>query len=923
MSAPRRFLIRLLNAFNSRRGERDLERELAAHRLLLEDEVARRNLPADVTRRVIRQRLGPSDLVKERHRETRSFGWLDDARRDLRYAARMLRRSPTLSATAILSLALGIGANTVVFGLVEGLLLKPLPVARPGELVNVSELWPGTRPMSDVPTWEFVGLRDGTDALALAAIGVFDRSNITLAAPGSAPMDGGRSRVAIVSGNYFQMLEVQAALGRALTPDDDRVGGGHPVAVLSDEYWSRQLARSPDVLSHTLTINRTPFAIAGVMPRGFHGDWVGRPIDFWVTTMMQGAVMIEAPDALIRRNDYWLRLVGRLKPGVTRLQAQAALQPVYQRVMRDAAGGTVSAGTLQEISQRRLALLPGSRGYSPERDRVAPFLTALCLVAALVLLVVCANVAGLLLTRGATREREFAVRLSIGAARSRLARQLLLESTTLAVFGGAAGLLLATWGTRLLSVLLATAPVQMFWAASSWISFDVELSWGAWLFTALVSVAAGIAFGMIPMIRANDVTLAAVLAARSDLGGRPSRFSAGKVLVASQAALALIVLATAALLGRSLVALRTQDLGFDRKNLLLVWAQPSSTGRQAASMHQLWDDVQSRLSAIPGIVSISASNGPVLNGVVPLAAGRAVERMRVQGQAPRLTTLPGGRTFVMPEFFKTLGIPILRGREFTERDGDSATPRVVINETMARFYFGDSDPIGRYVGFGSEPGTPVEVVGVVKDFERGSPRGTGLQQMLTFFPYQSDAGGRLAIMCVAIRATGDPRGLVSPVRETLRRVDPSLAIVGVNTVDEQLDDVLAQDRLLAGLAGFGSGLSALLACLGLYGIVSHMTARRTNEIGLRIALGAQTTDILRMFLREGVRLAVLGVVLGVPATLAITPWVLGSSLYGVGPHNPATIGLAAILIVGTSLVAAVLPARRAARIDPVAALRDS
>jgi putative ABC transport system permease protein len=917
----RRFFARLLNAIDPRRNERELERELAVHRAMFEQGLIDRDLPADERRRLVHQRFGPADLIKEQHREARSFRLLDDTRQDLRYAVRMLRRSPVVSATAILSLALGIGANTVVFSVVDELLLKRLPVVRPDELVNVFEIWPAARPRSEAPTWEFVGLRDRADMVNISAIAIFDRSNVTLSTRDGTAVDVGRSRVGIVSGNYFSMLETQAAVGRALTPDDDRMRGGHPVAVVSDEFWARLLGRSNDVLSRTLTINRTPFTIVGVMPRGFTGDWLGRPIDLWFTTMMQGVVMVEAPDALIRPNDYWLRLVGRLRPGVTRVQAQAALQPIYQQVMREAAGAGAPANALRAISQQRLELGPGAAGFSPERSRLTPFLAALSLVAAVVLLVVCANVAGLLVSRGAAREREFAVRLAIGAGRLRLARQLLLEAATLAVIGGLSGLVLSLWGTRLLAALLAATPVQMFWAASSWLSFDIEFSWRTWLFTALVSLATGAAFGLVPVFRAGQVALADILAARSDVGARRSRFSVGKLLVASQAALTMIVLATTVLLSRSVFALRSQDLGFDRTNMLLVWLQPSSTGRSGAAMHQLWRDVQLRLAEIPGVASVAASNGAILSGEVPPTSSRAMG-MHVQGQPLRTTTLPGGRTFIMPGFFKALGVPILKGREFTDRDGAAATPVVILNETMARFYFGGEDPIGRHVGFGPGPGTPVEVVGVVKDFERYSPHATGLRQMLTYFPYQTSSGGQLVIMCAAVRTAGDSQAVANPIRDALRRIDPSLAILKINTVDEQLEDVLAQDRLLAGLAGVASGVSALLACLGLYGIVSHMTTRRRSEIGVRIALGARARDVLLMFAFAGVRLALVGVIAGIPVALTITPLLIKPYLYGVGPHNPTIIGLAAVLIVAVSVVASVLPARRAARVDPVAALRD-
>jgi putative ABC transport system permease protein len=921
MSHWRRLALRLLNAAWPWRSDRELDREVRAHLALLEDDLTQRGLPRPDARIAARRRLGEIGRIKEQHRDARSFWLLEDLRRDLRYAARMLRRSPGVSGLAVASLALGIGANTVVFSIADNLLVRPLPVPHSEQLVDIRENRPGSRPRTEVPTWQFTGLRDGiADSMTVAAINVFDRSNITLAAPGRAPVDAGRCRVAIVSGNYFPMLEAPAAIGRVLTTDDDRVPGGHPVAVLSDACWTRHLARSADVLGATVTINRTAFSIVGVMPAGFTGDWVGRPADVWVTTMMQGRVMVEAPDALTKPNDYWLRLVGRLKPGVTRQHAEASFQPIYQQVLRSSIASTPSPQTLENLARQRIGLLPGAHGYSPERETLSPFMTTLTLVAALVLLVVCANVAGLLLSRAAARQREFAVRLAIGASRARLARQLVIESLLIAAAGGVAGTVLAVWGTRAMARTLATAPVQMFWANSSWLSFDVQLSWRGLIFTAGISVVAGVVFGLAPMVRAGRVALAPALSARANSVSGATRLNMSKVLVVVQVAISLVVIVAATLLVRTLLGLRSQDLGIERRNVVLAWTQPSSTGRQGRELQELWHDVQTRLSVLPGVTAVSASNSPVLSGVVP-PAGRAVEQMRVEGQPPRLTPLPGSRTFVMPDFFKTLGVPLLSGREFTERDSDQSPPVVILNESMVRLYFGDANPVGRRVGFGPQPGTPVEVVGVVKDFELGSPRGADRPQMLTFFPYRSDAGPRLVIMCVVIRTSGPPRSLMNRVREELRAVDPSLAVLKINTPDEQLDDVLAQDRLLAGLAAFFGGVSGLLACLGLYGLVSHMTARRTSEIGLRIAFGATAGRVLAIVLGEGMRLVCLGILVGAPSAL-MAMRLIRSRLFHVRPDDPLTLGLAAGLMVAVALVAALVPARRAARLDPMVALRE-
>jgi predicted permease len=416
------------------------------------------------------------------------------------------------------------------------------------------------------------------------------------------------------------------------------------------------------------------------------------------------------------------------------------------------------------------------------------------------------------------------------------------------------------------------------------------------------------------------MALAAALAARGSGAGDGMRFGIGRVIVVLQVGLALVVMVVAGLLVRSLVGLRSQPLGFDRDHLLLAWTQPSSTGRQGTELTRLWHDVQDRLSALPGVVSVSASNGGLLNGVV-LTAGRPTPRMRVENQPVRLTTLAGGRTFIMPGFFKSLGVPVLRGREFTNRDTELTSPPVVIlNETMARFYFGDEDPIGRHVGFGPQAVTPVEVVGVVSNFERGSPRAVGQGLMLPYFPVRSDASPQMVVMCVVIRVQGDPRTLVPQVRAELRRIDSSLAVLKINTIDDQLDDVIAQDRVLAGLGTFFGGLSGLLACLGLYGLMAQITSQRTAEIGVRVALGATPGSVLAMVLRDGLILVALGLLVGGPAALASARLVQGR-LFGVSTHDPIAIVAAMALMIAVAGAGAMVPARRAANLDPVAALR--
>jgi putative ABC transport system permease protein len=849
------------------------------------------------------------------------FRVVDDLGRDVRHALRLLRRTPVMSAVAIVSLAIGIGANTVAFSVVDRLLLQTLPVPSPDRLVNVQELWPGAAPRTAVPYWEFVGLRDGVgDPIAIAALGLIDRSNIRITGPTVSNADPGRSRVAMVSGNYFTVLGATAAIGRTLTPNDDRTPQDEPVVVVSDAFWTRALRRTSDVLSHSVSIYGTGFQVVGVAAPGFQGDETGRPVDLWVPTMQQAKVVVEHPtSATMQSNDYAWRLVGRLAPDIGARQAEQALQPVYQRVMRTAAvGPAITDQDAQALARQRLDLQPGARGYSLQVDSVSSAITTLTAVAALALLVVCANIAGLLLSRSAIRRREFAVRLAIGAGRRRLTRQLLTEGVVLAAIGGLLGLLLALWGTRAVTTALATAPVQMFWARTSWISFDAPLSLRALLFTGATAMIAGLIFAIAPVRRASRTPLASALSARMTGGDARRPFLAGRALVALQVALALVVIVAAGLLGRSLVALRHRDLGFARDQLMLVWTQPSGTGLQGAALKDLWQRARDRVLSVPGVAVAGASNQSILSGRV-LTPGPPSVALRVEGAPPRTSPLPGYRTFISPQFFEALGVPMLEGREFT--DADNGRQVVILNESIARVYFGHDSPLGRHVGLGSGTTTPLEVIGVAKNFERGSPREADQEQLLTYFPYRADSGTNLVIMCLAVRTRVDPRALMPSVRAALRAAAPDLPVLSINTVEEQLDDVLAKDRLLAGLSAFFGAVAGLLACLGVYGLLAQMTSSRTTEIGVRMALGATGGGVLRMVLVDGLALVGAGVVLGGLVSVAAMR-VLRADLFGVGPTDGWTMAAGMALLVSIALFAMWLPARRAARADPMAALRE-
>jgi putative ABC transport system permease protein len=403
--------------------------------------------------------------------------------------------------------------------------------------------------------------------------------------------------------------------------------------------------------------------------------------------------------------------------------------------------------------------------------------------------------------------------------------------------------------------------------------------------------------------------------------GGARRLPLGKLLVVAQMGLSLAIMIVAALLVRSVGNLKTHDLGFRRDHLLIVWTQPSSTGRSGDALKQLWYDVQERLGAIPGVVSASASNGAVLSGEIPTDARTGV-RIYVEGQPPKITTLPGGRTFILPKFFQTLGVPLLAGREFTAQDTETAPPVVIINEAMTRTHFGSENPVGRRVGFAAPDKTPIEVVGVVKDFEAWTPRAMNRPVLRTFFPYRDrEAASRLVVMCAILRTHGDPLALAARVREEIHDIEPRLAVLRINTVDEQLDDVLARDRLIAGLATFFSSVVGLLCCLGLYGLIAHMVSRRTSEIGLRLALGATRRAVVQLVLTDGMVLIGVGLALGLSASFATTR-LISAQLFKISAADPLTIAVATVVLTLFALLAGYLPARRASCVDPLVALKS-
>jgi predicted permease len=841
---------------------------------------------------------------------------ITDLWQDLRYTARSLRMNPGFTLVTTLTLALGIGANTAIFTVIDALMLKRLPVRNPEQLVRFEvhfvNIYPNgaTDPRTgyDFPHSTFVKFRTLASFFSdVSGITQMDRSNVMVDGPDGS-MDSGQVVVGMASGNYFSNLGVQAALGRTFTPDDDRIPGGHPVTVISYGYWERRFARAANMVGRTLTLNGTKYDIIGVTAKGFSGDWVGKPVDFWVPFMMASQVMAEAPGGLSR---FGARVIGRLKPGVKKEQAEAAAQLLHRQILLEEFPNP-SPARLKHIASHRIELVPAATGYSPQRQSFGQPLAILMIVVGLLLLIACANVANLLLARAAARQREMAVRLALGAGRGRVIRQLLAESALLAVLGGALGLLFAWWGTNAMAVFMQSGPMTGP-VLSTNLHLDLHPDARVFAFTAALSLSTAILFGLVPALRSSRVSLTPALMGRgAGSGNAGRRFGLGQALVIAQVALSLILLIGAGLFARTLSNLKAQDLGFDREHTLLVWLAPGQTGRPIQALVELYRTVKERLSTIPGANSASVSLGGVLDGS---EGGASSELFIIPDQSPR----PGLKlkvVFVSSGFFETVRIPLLRGRDFTEQDTEPAPRVTIIDETSARFFFGDQNPIGKRI---DDPGpdSESEIVGVVKDAKTGTPRD---DRGVIYRPYRQRERFLRTNWCVAVRATGKPTALAAGIRQELRNIDHNLPVLRINTIEQQLDDVLFQERLIASLSGLFALLAVLLACLGLYGVISYTVARRTSEIGIRLALGATQAGVLRMILKESLMLALGGIVIGGPATIAITR-LISSRLFGVSAADPLTIAVASLLMIAVAALAAFLPAYRAARLDPMVALR--
>ncbi|MGH9851103.1 MAG: ADOP family duplicated permease [Blastocatellia bacterium] len=891
------------NLFYRARKEQELTEELDAYLELLIEQKLNEGLEPAEARRAALIELGGKQQVKEQVREVRVGHQLETIWQDLRYALRMLRRNLGFASVAVLSLALGIGANTAIFSLIDTVLLKMLPVKNPEQLVFLErgDVPPG--PQRSLSPAFFEQARAQRDTLAgVCTFVTHPRVNVAL--DGQAEVANAQR----VTGGFFAVLGVNPLLGRTITEDDDKVPGAHPVVVISYRYWRRRFASDPAIVGKTISLNGSPFTIIGVTPPEFFGAVVGEAPDLWAPWMMLAQL---SPGSSIEQysNNPLYPVLARLKPEVSEQQARTLLTGLLRQTALEEIGIEIelwSPERQQALRQQNIALIPASRGFggfASLRMRFSEPLRILMAVVGLILLIACANAANLSLARATARRKEIAVRLALGASRFRLIRQLLTESLLLAGLGGALGLLFAWWSSHFLLALVASGRNP--------VSLNVTLDARVLTFTVAASLLAAILFGLAPAWRATDVDLTPALkdSSRSAEGG--ARLGLGKSLVVMQVALSLSLLIGAGLFVRSLGKLYTLDAGFKKENILLVSTDARMIGYQGKQVAALHQRLLERFKTIPGVRSASLGWAGLLseNWIKNLGT------LHVQGQpappgAPKRPHIVG----VGPDYFETVGMTILRGRSFTARDFDrESSQAVIVNEAFARDYFGEADSIGQRFGY-NEAGDSHEIVGVVKDTKHSSLRETTQGAFYTPGFGQRD-------MTFQLRTAADPTRIIAAVRQAAREIDANLPLYNIKTLATQVDESLAQERLISTLSSCFGLLSLLLAGIGLYGILAYAVSQRTREIGIRIALGAQPGAVLRMVLRQGLILTLLGVGFGLAASLGATR-LLASQLFDITPTDPVAFIAVPILLLIVALLACFVPARRATKVDPLIALRN-
>jgi len=958
MSSLRRFLTRLLNSATRRAQDERLREEIEGHIALQTEENLRAGLSPVEARRQAMLKFGGVEGVKQDYRAERGLPLIEDLFQDLPYALRMLRKSPGFTAVAVLTLALGVGANTAIFSFIDAVLLRSIPVKDPQQLfvfnwsVRANPKLQGHSDYGDcadqtdiggcsfsIPFYKTVRAQAGAFSGMAAFAGPF---GVDLSGNGAASIVRGL----YVSGDFFPTLCVGTFIGRPLTPSDDSPSAP-PAIVLNYDYWVRAFGAAPSVVGRTVRLDSTTVTIVGVADPHFTNLTPGKPLDFFMPFSVADSVRgkwYRSKDRVADATYWWVVILGRLKPGLSISQAQAEATTIFRNEMLYGAAPLSKPEDAPAITLR-----PARSGLNGETSQIAPGLYVTMVIVAFILLIACANVAGLTLARSASRQKEMAVRLALGAGRARIVRQLLTESILLACAGGALGVLVAIWGVDAIATLLSNGSGQPF-------PFAVAPDWRVLLFTLAITFLTGILFGLAPSLRGSRVDLtpslkesASLLPGAAAHCGR--RFRLGDALVVAQVALSMVVLVGAGLLVRTLRNLHSINPGFDAQNILLFGIVPHLAGYTDQQTQQLYANLQQRFAALPGVISVSYSEEALLSG------GWSAGDVHVDSSPPKQNANTGELPVGL-DFFATMHIPILAGRSFTSADfaiaaatnaaekardaaaaktnpGSPSTPAsasltaldeayyhsapvpLIINESFARKYLANKNPIGLHMGDVERdevrsPGPGYTIVGVVGDTKYAQLRRKTAP--IIFLPLVSNSAH------FELRIAANPTALVKNVREIVSQADNNLPLTDIRTQTEQIDQILFHERLMSRLSSFFAALALVLACIGLYGLLSYEVGRRTRELSIRVALGAHRRDLSRLVIGQGILLALIGAAIGIAAAVGVTRF-MSAMLYDVRANDPLTTVAVAALLILVAFAACYIPARRAMKVDPMVALR--
>jgi predicted permease len=884
-----RHLIR--NLTHRRDVDAEIDAELQATFEMIEDEARDAGLSPDAARRTARLTLGRVEPIRERIRDVKAGAGLESVWSDIIFGARLLRRNPLFTAAAVLSLGIGIGASTTMFSLVNALLLRDLHVAEPSALV---EIWRTTQ-FGRGTAFSYPGyerLRD--DNAVFTGVLALSKNTVSGAVAGSSTSSAGR----FVSGNFFDVLGVAPAAGRLIVPRDDRLDdpGASAVAVISHRFWRRGFGAA-DVLGQSIRVDSVLFTIVGVASATFDDVVVGRSADFFIP--MASEPLLRRDSLLRSAPSNWLGIIGRLKPGVTGPAAQAGLEPVFGRFMTDLVRDVNDPDARRRLLAQRIFVQPASNGISDiRRDAAQPVLLLMGAVT-LVLLIACANVVNLLLARGVSRRREIALRLAIGASRARVLRQLLTEASLLGTIGAAVGLTVAAFGAPAVLTLMSPGGVPL--------DLDVGPDRSILLFTVSIAVVSALLAGILPALRTAraDITPSFQGDARTlRVTRESSRW--GQALIAGQVALSLVLVAGASLLVATLRNIHGFHPGFEAEGVVLFNVDPGKVGLSGDGLAAYYRGVLERVRTLPGVTSASLSK------ITPISGGGIDLPITIEAR-PRERDVMVNVNRITEDFFGTMSMRRLLGRDFVPEDAARAGTIAIVNEALSRKYFQDRDPVGRRLTLGD--GQPMDIIGVVANSKYSTLREPDLP---TVYVYLADEGRGGATL--SVRTSGTPLALAGTIRERVQSAGTNVPVSQPRTLTSQVERSLTGERLIARLLVVFAVLALVLASVGLYGVLGYSVARRTAEIGLRLALGASRGDVLRSILRQSLVVVLAGLAIGVPATLLLSKPLAGL-LYGVAPTDPRILAGAAVCLVLAGLAAAAVPALRAARVDPLIALR--